>query len=201
MLAYSSISQVGYIVLGLGCGYAAGHRRARCSTCSTTRSSSRLLFVNAAALEQRLGTTDMNRMGGLGRACRSPASTSVIATLSTAGIPPLAGFWSKLIIIIALWQTGHITYAVVAVLISVVTLAYLLVMQRRIFFGKVAEGFQGVREAGPGLVVPAVVLAVLTIAPGVLFPVGARRALMLPVGGQYALLAVSCQQHCRWPAR
>ncbi len=181
MLAYSSISQVGYIVLGLGCGSPLGLAGAVFHLFNHSIFKS-LLFVNAAALEQRLGTTDMNRMSGLGSRMPVTGITSVIATLSTAGIPPLAGFWSKLIILIALWQTGNHAYAVVAVLISVLTLGYLLVMQRRIFFGKVAEGFKDVREAGLGLIVPAVVLAVLTIVAGVLFP-WVLDSLMLPVGG------------------
>ena len=182
MLAYSSISQIGYIVLGLGCGSPLGLVGAVFHLFNHAVFKS-LLFVNAAALEQRLGTTDMTRMGGLGSRMPVTGITSVVATLSTAGIPPLAGFWSKLIIIIALWQTGNHAYAVVAVLISVVTLAYLLIMQRRIFFGKVAEGFKDVREAGLGLVMPAVVLAVLTIAAGLALP-WMLSALMLPVGGQ-----------------
>ena len=102
MLAYSSISQVGYIVLGLGCGTALGVAGAVFHMFNHAVFKS-LLFVNSADLEQRLGTTDMRKMGGLGSRMRVTSATSVIAMLSTAGIPPLAGFWSKLIIIVALW--------------------------------------------------------------------------------------------------
>ena len=53
-------------------------------------------------------------MGGLGARMPVTSVTSVIGVLSTAGVPPLSGFWSKLIIVIALWQAGHYGYAAVA---------------------------------------------------------------------------------------
>ena len=59
------------------------------------------LFVNAAAVEQQTGTRNMDKLGGISDKMPVTGTTSVIAFLSTAGIPPLSGFWSKLIIIIA----------------------------------------------------------------------------------------------------
>jgi NADH:ubiquinone oxidoreductase subunit 5 (subunit L)/multisubunit Na+/H+ antiporter MnhA subunit len=72
--------------------------------------------------------------------------------------------------VIALWVGGHHIYAAIAVLMSVVTLAYLLGMQRKIFFGKISEEFAQVRESSLGVVVPALILAALTIAVGLAFP-------------------------------
>jgi proton-translocating NADH-quinone oxidoreductase chain N len=169
MLAYSSISQVGYIVLGLGCGTALGVAGAVLHLFNHCVFKS-LLFVNSAALEQRTGTTDMNRMGGLGSRMPVTSVTSVIASLSMAGVPPFSGFWSKLIIVVALWQTGLHAYAAVAVMLSVVTLAYVLILHRKAFFGKVAHDLADVREAGWGLVVPAIVLAAVTTGIGLLLP-------------------------------
>jgi multicomponent Na+:H+ antiporter subunit D len=169
LLAYSSISQVGYIILGLGCGTplaiaAAAFHLFNHSIFKT------LLFVNAAAVEQRVGTTDMNRLGGLGKRMPFTSITSGIAAMSTAGIPPLSGFWSKLVLVVALWQAQQYTYAGIAILFSVVTLGYLLVMTRRVFFGKVQEEFAQVREASAGIVVSAVVLAAITVLAGLLIP-------------------------------
>jgi proton-translocating NADH-quinone oxidoreductase chain N len=169
MLAYSSISQVGYIVLALGCGTELALAGAVFHLFNHAIFKS-LLFVNAAALEQRLGTTDMTRMGGLGARMPLTSATSIVAILSTAGVPPLSGFWSKLIILIALWQAGHPLYAALAVGMSAVTLAYLLLIQRKIFFGTMKEELAQVREASAPLVLPAVVLAALTIAVGLAFP-------------------------------
>jgi len=139
MLAYSSISQVGYIILALGCGTNLAIIGAVFHLFNHSIFKS-LLFVNSAAVEKQSGTTDMNKLGGLGTKMPVTNATSLIAFLSTAGVPPLAGFWSKLIIVIALWQNGLHAYASIAVLASVLTLAYLLMMQRKVFFGKLAGG-------------------------------------------------------------
>ena len=169
MLAYSSISQVGYIILGLGCGTNLGIVGAVFHLFNHSIFKS-LLFVNSAAVEQQSGTTDMNKLGGLGAKMPVTSVTSLIAFLSTAGVPPMAGFWSKLIIVIALWQNGLHTYAVIAVLASILTLAYLLLMQRKVFFGILANGLQNVREAGFGIVLPSSILAAITIGVGLVFP-------------------------------
>jgi multicomponent Na+:H+ antiporter subunit D len=169
MLAYSSISQVGYIILGLGCGTELGIAGAIFHLFNHSIFKS-LLFVNSAAVEEQLGTTDMGQMGGLGARMPVTNITSLIAFLSTAGVPPLSGFWSKLIIVLALWQSGHYGYAVLAVLASVLTLAYLLGMQRRVFFGILAERWSEVREAGLGITLPALLLAAITVGVGVAFP-------------------------------
>ena len=169
MLAYSSISQVGYIILALGCGTNLAIIGAVFHLFNHSIFKS-LLFVNSAAVEKQSGTTDMNKLGGLGTKMPVTNATSLIAFLSTAGVPPLAGFWSKLIIVIALWQNGLHAYASIAVLASVLTLAYLLMMQRKVFFGKLAGGLTNVKEAGLGITVAASILAVITVGVGVAFP-------------------------------
>ena len=73
-------------------------------------------------------------------------------------------------IVLALWQAGHYAYAASALLLSVLTLAYFLSMQRRVFFGKVIAGIENVREAGFGLVLPVILLSILVIGVGVFFP-------------------------------
>jgi proton-translocating NADH-quinone oxidoreductase chain N len=169
MLAYSSISQVGYIILGLGCGTNLGIVGAVFHLFNHSIFKS-LLFVNSAAVEQQSGTTDMNKLGGLGSKMPITNATSLIAFLSTAGVPPLAGFWSKLIIVIALWQNGLHVYAVIAVLASLLTLGYLLMMQRKVFFGILGAGMENVKEAGFGIVFPASILAAITLGVGLVFP-------------------------------
>lgn len=169
MLAYSSISQVGYIVVGLGAGNAMGVAGAIFHLFNHSIFKS-LLFVNAAAVEASTGTTDMGRLGGLSSRMRSTGVTSLVGFLSAAGIPPLSGFWSKLLIILGLFQSGHPYYGALAILGSVVTLAYFLVMQRRVFFGELAGGLEGVREAGAWVVAPSIILAAITVGVGVFFP-------------------------------
>jgi multicomponent Na+:H+ antiporter subunit D len=180
MLAYSSISQIGYIILGLGCGTTLGIVGAVFHLFNHSIFKT-LLFVNSAAVEEQSGTTDMNKLGGLQAKMPVTNATSLIAFLSTAGVPPLAGFWSKLLIVIALWQSGFYTYAYIAVIASVLTLAYLLIMQRKVFFGKLADGLQNVREAGFGINLAASILAIITIVVGVLFPF-IFNSVIMPIG-------------------
>lgn len=169
LLAFSSISQVGYIVLAAGLGtplalIGAAFHLFNHATFKAT------LFLNGAAVEQATGTRDMTRLGGLGSRMPWTTWTSVVAFLSTAGIPPLSGFWSKLLIIVALWMGGVKGYALLALLSSLLTLGYFLVMQRRVFFGKLVSLTQSAREVSPGMLVPVVVLAALMILIGIYFP-------------------------------
>ncbi|MDP2921306.1 MAG: proton-conducting transporter membrane subunit [Candidatus Omnitrophota bacterium] len=169
MLAYSSISQVGYIIIGLGTGTALGIFGAvfHLFNHAIFKSS---LFLNSAAVESRLGTRDMDKMNGLASKMPVTGITSVISCLSAAGLPPLAGFWSKLIIIVALWVSGYRVYAVVAIMASVITLAYFLSLQRRVFFGRIKEDSMNIKEAGIGLTLPAVILTAIIIGVGIAFP-------------------------------
>jgi proton-translocating NADH-quinone oxidoreductase chain N len=169
MLAYSSISQMGYIVMALGGQTSLALLAAGVHFFNHAVSKAQL-FANAAAIETRLGTLDMDRMGGLGARMPVTGATAAVATLSIAGLPPLAGFWSKLLIVIALWNGGEKVFAVIAILTSLVTLAYFLSLQRRVFFGKVLPEWEAIKEAGAGLLVPVVALAIITVALGLGFP-------------------------------
>ena len=93
----------------------------------------------------------------------------LVGSLSIAGVPPLNGFWSKLIIIVALVQAGHPVFAVVAVLASVLTLWYYLILQRRAFFGKLDEKWAAVKEAPFWMTASTVLLALLCLGIGILF--------------------------------
>ena len=97
------------------------------------------------------------------------AATNLVGSLSIAGVPPLNGFWSKLIIIIALVQAGHPVFAVVAVLASVLTLWYYLLIQRKAFFGRLNEKWAAVKEAPFWMTAATVLLAFLCVAVGLLF--------------------------------
>ncbi len=169
MLAYSSVSQVGYIVLGLGSGTIVGIAGAVLHIFNHSVFKS-LLFVNAAAVEKQAGTRDMDKMSGLSQRMPLTGFSSVLASLSCAGLPPLAGFWSKLLIIIGLWEAGYYVYASVAVIASVITLAYLLSLQRRVFFGKIAQHLEKVKEAGFDLVFPMLLLSMIIVGFGVFTP-------------------------------
>jgi multicomponent Na+:H+ antiporter subunit D len=169
MLAYSSISQLGYIILGVAIGTPLGFVGAVLHFFNHATFKS-LLFVNSTAVEMQTGTTELKKLGGLAGKMPVTGISSIIAFLSTAGIPPLSGFWSKVIIIIAVWQAGFYAFAAVALLSSILTLAYFLILQRKVFFGKLAAGLEKVTESKAGVVLSAIILSVITVGMGVLFP-------------------------------
>ena len=168
MLAYSSISQIGYIMLGLATGSPLGFIGALFHFFNHATFKS-LLFVDAAAIETQTGTRSMEHMGGL--ASRMPVTgvSSIIAFLSTAGIPPLSGFWSKLLIVIALWRVSPVL-ALTALVASILTLTYFLIMQKKVFFGNPTAETAQVTEAGKEVVFVEVLLSALNILAGLLFP-------------------------------
>ncbi|MFA6130306.1 MAG: proton-conducting transporter membrane subunit [Candidatus Omnitrophota bacterium] len=169
MLSYSSISQVGYIVLAIGCATPLAILGAVLHFFNHAIFKS-LLFVNAASLEKKFGSTDMSIITGLGNQLPVTSGTWLVGLLSTAGIPPLSGFWSKLIIIIALFNAQRFTYGWIALLASVLTLAYFLFMERNVFFIK-TEAAPGDKGGVPfSLKFCEILLAAITIGVGLGFP-------------------------------
>jgi multicomponent Na+:H+ antiporter subunit D len=169
MLAYSSISQIGYVILGFAIGTPLGILGALFHLFNHALFKA-LLFLNAGAVEQSTGTRSLDKMGGLAKRMPLTAATSAVASLSIAGVPPLNGFWSKLLIIIALVQAHMYLVAFLAVLGSVVTLWYYLVLQRNAFFGKLNETWKAVKEAPFWMSAATMMLALLCIVSGLFFP-------------------------------
>jgi len=169
LLAYSSISQIGYIIIGLGSGHIIGIVGAILHVFNHSVFKT-LLFVNAAAVEKQSGTLDMDKLGGLSNRMPVTGVTSILGFLSTAGIPPLSGFWSKVLIVLGVWKAGSQPVAIIAILFSLITLAYFLSVQRRVFFGKLAAGFEEVQEADFRVLIPVILLAAITLAIGLTFP-------------------------------
>ena len=169
MLAYSSISQIGYIILGLGLGTPLGIMGALFHILNHAIAKG-LLFLNAGSIEWSTGTRSLDKMGGLAKRMPITAATSVIGSLAIAGVPPLNGFWSKLLIIIALVQAKMYGFAIIAVLVSVITLWYYLIIQRRAFFGKLNPVWENVKEAPFWMSASTIILALLCIVIGIAFP-------------------------------
>ncbi|MCX8159538.1 MAG: proton-conducting transporter membrane subunit [Candidatus Saccharicenans sp.] len=168
MLAYSSISQVGYIVLGLALGTPLGIAGALFHLFNHAVAKG-LLFLNSGSIQHITGTRNLDELGGLGKVVPVTAGTNLVGALSIAGVPPLAGFWSKLVIIMALIQAREFGYALVAILASILTLWYYLLIQRKAFFGLVAEKWRQVKEAPFWMSAANVVLALVCILAGIFF--------------------------------
>jgi len=168
LLAYSSISQMGFIILGLGCGNYWGILGALFHLLNHSSFKS-LLFLNSGAVEYSLGTRKLDKMGGLSKVMPVTGATSTIGSLSISGIPPFNGFWSKLFIIIGLVQANHFILAVLAILASILTLAYYLRMQRYTFFGQLRKGLEKIKEAPLSMCFSMIVLAIVCVGLGIFF--------------------------------
>ena len=127
-----------------------------------------LLFLNSGAVEYSTGTRDLQKMGGLRERMPVTSNTSLIASMSIAGIPPFNGFWSKLIIIVACIQAQHFAYAFWAVLASILTLAYFLKVQRYAFFGEIKGKIDSIKEVPFFMKISMIMLAVICVSGGIL---------------------------------
>ncbi len=190
LLAYSSISQTGYVVLGLGLGatlIATGANPAWASLAilgglfhlvnhAVYKS---LLFLTSGSVEMATGTRQFKLMGGLAKKMPVTRAACTIASASIAGIPPFAGFWSKLILVIAAIQAGFLWVAVILVLVSLCTLIMYLKVQRYVFLGELPENLKRVRESKGSMLVAMVCLAALCIVMGLLLLVPALKTSVL----------------------
>jgi len=167
LLAYHSISQIGYVVLGISLGTPLGILGGLFHLFNHSVFKS-LLFLNSGAIVYSTGTRDLNSLGGLREKMPTTANTSLVASMSIAGIPPFNGFWSKLIIIVACIQAQHFVYAVWAVLASILTLASFMKVQKYAFFGELKEKFLHVKEVPFFMKLSMIILAVICLAGGLL---------------------------------
>jgi multicomponent Na+:H+ antiporter subunit D len=113
----------------------------------------------------------MKRLGGLKERMPITATTTNLAAFSIAGVPPFSGFWSKLIIIIATIKAGHPAIASVAIVMAFVTLAYYVKVQREVIFGTVGSAVEKAREVPAVMYVPLIILAIVCVGFGLLYPV------------------------------
>ena len=167
LLAYHSISQIGYVVLGIGIGTPLGILGGLFHLFNHSIFKS-LLFLNSGAVEYSTGTRDLKEMGGLTQRMPVTGSTNLIASMSIAGIPPFNGFWSKLIIIVAAVRSGHNGYAFWAVLASILTLASFMKVMKYAYYGKLRERWNKVREVPIFMKLGMIILALICIGGGLL---------------------------------
>ncbi len=192
MLAYSSISQIGYILMGVGIGLmiltSGGNKTIAALSIFgglyhlvNHAVFKGLLFLSAGAVEYRTGIRDLNKLGGLAGKMPVTSSSSLIASLSISGMPPFNGFFSKLVIIIAAIQGHYYWLAAIAIIISIITLAYFLKLQKNTFYGKASDKINNIKEVPFTMCFSMIVLAVLCIALSLLILPGIREVVMEPV--------------------
>ena len=166
VLAYSTISQLGYMFLGVGSGaYASGIFHLM--THAFFRG---LLFLCAGSVIHALGgEQDMNKMGGLRRKLPITFWTMFIATLAIAAVPPFSGYFSKDLILEAAYDSGHSWLWFLGVITAGLTSFYMFRLIFMTFFGESrvdSEKEHHLHESPAAMTIPLIVLAILATVGG-----------------------------------
>lgn len=167
ILAYSSISQIGYMVFGLSLQSSIGLTGGLLHVVTHGLAKS-LLFMAAGSIMHSTGERDINKLGGLMKPMWFTASVFLIGGLSIAGTPPLAGFFSEWMIFAGGFQSNIMLYTILAILGTALTLGYYLKAFMYIFARGEVSGT--VREAPASMAVPMGILAVIILLAGVTTP-------------------------------
>jgi multicomponent Na+:H+ antiporter subunit D len=180
LMAFHAVSQTGYMLLGVGVGLALlGDATAMKEVGFTAMEGGifhiinhamykGLLFLTAGAIFYRIGTRDLNKMGGLGHNMKWTMVFFIIGALAIAGIPPLNGYASKFLIYESVFLFNPIL-AIIAMVVSILTLASFVKVFHSIFMGPQLPEYKEVREVPRIMLLGMGILAVIVIFFG-LFP-------------------------------
>ncbi|MDB5029929.1 NADH-quinone oxidoreductase subunit L [Mucilaginibacter sp.] len=167
VLAYSTVSQLGYMFLGLGVGAYTG----AFFHVLTHAFFKALLFLGAGSVIHAMGgEQDMRKMGGLSGKIKITFITMLVGTIAIAGIPPFSGFFSKDEILAAAFAHST-TFYVVGVITAMLTSFYMFRMMYLTFWGKFRgthEQEHHLHESPPSMTIPLIVLAILSAIGGMI---------------------------------
>ena len=183
IIAYSTISQIGFILLGLSVGTQTGFSGGLLYILMHGIAKGGL-FLCAGIIEHGTHTKDITKMGGLIRTMPLTAIAFLFCAFSVMGIPPFGGFFSKYLVIAGAVDSGQITLTIVFVIGAVMTILYLFRLFTMVFMGE--EKIKTEREGTPSMVSSVVFLAALSLASGlfVAFPSGfVQNAIVAFAGG------------------
>jgi len=168
LLAYSSIGQLGYIIVGLAIGTPLSIMAAL-FLAMLHGIFKAMLFMSTGAVFYRTGSTDMNEVTGLIRKMPWTFLTALFGIITVAGVPPLGGFAAKWMLYEATIQSGH--YFLVIVLFAASTAAFLYLYRFifSLFLGQEEKEYADVKEAPLTMTVPMMIMAIFTLVIGV-FP-------------------------------
>jgi NADH-quinone oxidoreductase subunit M len=173
LLAYSSISQMGYFLFGFASLNAIGVTGSVLLYVSHGTGKA-LLFMMAGILILQVGTRSFSKLGGLAGKLPITATTAMIGALAIMGIPPTNGFMAEWMLFFGALQTALAEGSMLRIIVfglalatTVLTAAYILWMIKRIFFGKLPEGLEKVKEGSLYMTAPMMMLALLTIVIGI----------------------------------
>jgi NADH:ubiquinone oxidoreductase subunit 5 (subunit L)/multisubunit Na+/H+ antiporter MnhA subunit len=165
IVAYSTISQLAFILLGLSCGSKIGAAGAMLYILMHSLAKGGL-FLCAGIVEHNVHTKDITQMGGLFKRMPLTALAFIFCAFSVMGIPPFGGFFAKYLVIDGIISTGNIALGVVFIIGAIMTVMYLTRLFVKVFLGQ--ETFPDAKERTPLMVVSVMILAVLTLALGIM---------------------------------
>lgn len=177
LLAYSSISQVGYLIFGLSTATSIGVGGSIFQFVSNGTSKAVLFMVAGLIIVQAGGLRNMKQMGGLSQRLPITAVCAGIGFLSILGFPETNGFQSEWLIFAGGLKLGSqvgvigeywLVLTTLAVIATIITATYALLAMKRVFFGKLPDSLSQVREGSFYMLAPMIFLAILTIVLGVL---------------------------------
>ncbi|MGD0238392.1 MAG: proton-conducting transporter membrane subunit, partial [Syntrophorhabdales bacterium] len=171
LLAYSSVSQMGYVLVGIGLGTYLGCYGGLFHLLNHALYKS-LLFMCVGAVISATGARRITELGGLRKQMPITSACFFLGALAIAGFPPLNGFWSKLTVYLALARAGLWWAAVIAILTSILTMAVMVRAAYRVFWGDRRSSSASelrVREVPVLMWAPMAALATLCVLLGI-FP-------------------------------
>jgi len=173
LLAYSSISHMGYIIFGLGSQSILGITGSALMWIPHALGET-ILFLMAGSLIMQTGTRSMSKLGGIARKMPYTGTFAMIAVLTMIGVPPTTGFMAEWIMFTGALQTGtenmdsfRVVLFSFAILTTILTSSYLLVMYKKIFFGKISSHFEKLRDVNKYAIIPMAFMAGLSLFLGV----------------------------------
>jgi len=171
LLAYSSISQMGYIIFGFASVSELGVMGSLLHIVNHAICKA-LLFMCAGSIIHQTGTRNIERIGGLITKMPVTSIAALIGIFSLSGAPPLNAFWSEWMIFAGGLASGKVGFAFFGVASTMVTAGYLLWFAWRVFFGSVPKRLEHITESPRLLLVSIIFLAsaavILGIWPGIL---------------------------------
>ena len=179
VLAYSTVSQIGFMMLALGHGALA----AAMFHLATHALFKALLFLGAGNVLHAVGEhsdVDIRRLGGLRSRMPVTSVVFVIAALALSGIPPLSGFWSKDEILQGIWKDGNPATLLITIGAFFLSALYMTRLCWLVFFGKLKPENEAAHEAPLVMTGPIALLGILTLVFGFTAPDWLDNVLGLP---------------------
>jgi len=165
MLAYSSVAQIGYMLLGLSLANVPGLTGGIVHLFNHALMKSGLFLVLACVLF-RIGSTHIDDMRGIGRRMPWTMAAFVIGGLSMIGVPLTVGFVSKWYLVTGALESGLWPVAVLILLSSLLAVIYIWRVVEVAYFQEAPEGAPAIKEAPPGILIPTWMLAIAIIVFG-----------------------------------